>query len=200
MGGALSRARVARRLNRIGSEAATVSAAPASPSPSTNTATPTTTLLTRERTCLRTGTTCAARVLLQGLPSSVRAPTGHSLLFFFHADFLPGWLPVVTFFFSSPFMQLAERLAVLRAWCTRLPAWAVKTRRAPSRRCKDARFMGLRLCTPTHEMSTPTPPPPALRFLFPLFRVFFSGGYPYRGQRFSEVLTGALLFADAQKK
>eukprot|EP00904_Undaria_pinnatifida_P007443 jgi/Undpi1/3829/HiC_scaffold_16.g07198.m1 len=26
------------------------------------------------------------------------------------------------------------------------------------------------------------------------------GGYPYRGQRFSEVLTGALLFADAQKK
>ena len=39
-----------------------------------------------------------------------------------------------------------------------MPAWSVKTRRAPSRHCGDARVYGLKT-TATHEMSTPSPSP-----------------------------------------
>ena len=39
---------------------------------------------------------------------------------------------------SSPFMPLAEHLTALRAWCERISAWSVKTRRAQSRYCRDA--------------------------------------------------------------
>ena len=54
---------------------------------------------------------------------------------------------------SSPFMRLAEQFAALRAWCTQCLAWSVKTRRAPSRHCSDARVYCLKT-TVVHGMST----------------------------------------------
>ena len=59
-------------------------------------------------------------------------------------------------------MQLAEHLTALRAWCKQhLPAWCVKTRRAPSRHSRDARVHG-HTTTAMHKLSTsPRPPPPS---------------------------------------
>ena len=39
-------------------------------------------------------------------------------------------------------MQLAEYLTALRAWCKAMSSWSMKTLRAPSRHCRDARGYG----------------------------------------------------------
>ena len=58
---------------------------------------------------------------------------------------------------SSPFMRLAEHITALRAWCKQcMPGRLVKTRRAPSRRCRDARCYGriyIYKTTAVHDVS-----------------------------------------------
>ena len=70
----------------------------------------------------------------------------------------------------SPFMRLAQHLTALRTWCKKaMSAWSVKTRRAPSRHCRDARVHG-HTTTAMHGMSTPpNPPPPRCTRLVVLF-------------------------------
>ena len=44
---------------------------------------------------------------------------------------------------SSPFTRLAGHLTAPRAWLAQaMPAWSVKTRRAPSRHCREAKVYG----------------------------------------------------------
>ena len=44
---------------------------------------------------------------------------------------------------SSPFRRPAEHLTALRGWCyIAMSPWSVKSRRALSRRCRDARVYG----------------------------------------------------------
>ena len=57
---------------------------------------------------------------------------------------------------SSPFMRLAEHLNALRAWCKQsMSAWSVKTRRALSRYCRDARVYGHTTTVMYDKMSIP---------------------------------------------
>ena len=60
---------------------------------------------------------------------------------------------------SSPFMRLAKHLTALRAWCKQMSAWSAKTRRAPSRHCRDARVYG-HTTTAMHDNDYTPPPPP----------------------------------------
>ena len=70
---------------------------------------------------------------------------------------------------SSPFIRLAQHLSTLRAWCEQaMSAGSVKTRRAPSRHCRDAKVYGHTTATmhntrvyghTTTAMHTTTPPP-----------------------------------------
>ena len=77
-----------------------------------------------------------------------------------HAWFLAGC--------SSPFTRLAGHPHVsLCAWCEQsMSAWSVKTRRAPSRHCRDARVYGY-TTTAMHDISAPpathSPPQPQAR-------------------------------------
>ena len=71
------------------------------------------------------------------------------------------WFSVLTLC-GSPFMRLAEHLTALGARCLRLLAWSVKTRRAPSRHCSNARVNGHKT-TDMHMMSTP----PSLEYRTP---------------------------------
>ena len=58
---------------------------------------------------------------------------------------------------SSPFMRLAEHLTAIRVRLKQwLVVWSVKTKRAPSRHCRDG-SMVIRLRTAMHVMSTPPP-------------------------------------------
>ena len=60
---------------------------------------------------------------------------------------------------SSPFMRLAQHLTALRAWCKQMSAWSVKTRRAPSRHCREARAYGLTTTAMHNNEYTPSSPP-----------------------------------------
>ena len=59
------------------------------------------------------------------------------------------------------FVRLAGHLAVLSRLVPAMSAWSVKTRRAPSRRCREARVNG-RIYGYGHAWHeyTPTPPSP----------------------------------------
>ena len=57
----------------------------------------------------------------------------------------------------SPFTRLDEHHGVPRL-VQAMPAWSGKTRRVPSRHCRDARVYG-HTTTAMHDMSTPPPPP-----------------------------------------
>ena len=62
---------------------------------------------------------------------------------------------------SSPFMRLADHLTALPSRLVQaMPAWLVKTRRAPSRRSRDARVYG-HTTTVMHKLSTPPHPLPS---------------------------------------
>ena len=60
-------------------------------------------------------------------------------------------------------MRLGKRLTPLRAWCKvqAMSAWSVKTRRAPSRQCRDVRVYG-HTTTAMHSNEYP-PPRPCLK-------------------------------------
>ena len=71
---------------------------------------------------------------------------------------------------SSPFMRLVEHLTALRGWCYNIAmsAWSVKTRRAPSRHCRDARVYD-HTTTAMHDVEYTLPPPPPTSSIHAMF-------------------------------
>ena len=73
---------------------------------------------------------------------------------------------------SSTFMRLAKYPTAPRAWCRKMSAWSVKTRRAPSRFCRGARVYRY-TTTAMHDSeytpSHPLPSLPSLPLISPTF-------------------------------
>ena len=70
--------------------------------------------------------------------------------------------PVLSRMQLKPFMRLAQHLHGASRLVHAMPAWSVKTRRAPSRHCRDARVYDHTTTAMHDDMSMSTLPPPLL--------------------------------------